>query len=193
MQFFWLALAVATLACLVLGSRAQQRRASVRPNEGTHQNRIGDGLRRLNANKRRYAVMTRALLDETPDDELLEAALSSLWARMRPDLSDALDVMADQSPERRGLYALYAVTGGVNQDGMAAFLAGPEAALVPTALALLDAMDMRQSAEALRAALAARDAEVYGAPYLEAFEAEAGKANMIAYIRERPDGFTDPA
>lgn len=159
--------------------------------EGLHTTRIGDKLRRLNANKERYATMTRALLDGTADDELLEAVLSGLWAKMDDDLSDAPAVMQGLSKERQYIYALYAITGAVGQDGFQAAKAGPEAAFLPIAAQALEVLDMQQSEALLQEAMRADDAEPFSAPYIETFHGENGKPRMVAYIREHVPAFLD--
>lgn len=156
-----------------------------------HVHRIGDGLRRLESNKRKYATLTPALLAETEDDVLLEATLSNLWAKMQPDLSDAWPVMAAQSEARRALYALYWVTGEIQQDGFAALGTAHGGDWASLALSALDGFGMRESAILLRAAMEAPDPESYRSPYLEAFKGEDGKARMVAYIRSRPEAFVD--
>ncbi len=160
-------------------------------NGETRVNRVGDRLRRMRENMRKYAVMTETLLRETPDEALLEAVLSNLWAKMRDDLSDADEVLVALSEERRRVFALYAVTGGVGQAGLAETLAGGDAALVPVCADALDAIGAARSAEALRAGMAAEDPDGYSDAYTEAFEAEAGKERMVAYIRANSAAFCD--
>lgn len=158
---------------------------------GVRVNRIGDGLHRLEANMRQYAHMTPALLEQTADDTLLEAVLSNLWAKMQPDLSDAEGVMAGQTDARRAVYALYWVTGEAKQNGFAGLRKPPGTAWFPVALDALDALDMRQSAAMLRAAMEAPDADACRDAYLEAFHAERGKERMAAFIRSEPEAFVD--
>lgn len=183
-----IALAAVLLALLYWFGRRRQDDAE---DTGMQRRRIGDGLRRLNANKAKYATLTQTLLAETPDDQLLEAVLSNLWAKMPGDLSGAPAIMQAQSMPRQYVYALYAVTGGAKQDGFVALKAGPDAAFLPVALAALDALDMPQSAALLRLAVAETDADAYQTPYAEAFAAEDGKAKLIAYIRSNQRDFTD--
>ncbi len=159
--------------------------------DGLLKNRIGDGLRKLKALKRKYAVMTESLLMAAPDDELLEAVLANLWAKMAPDLSDAHGVMRGQSEGRRHIYALYAVTGGVRQSGFAAVRKGEDASLLPGCAQALEAIGAPSSADLLRRAMAADDPSPFSAPYLESFDAEDAKAKMVAYIRKNPEAFCD--
>lgn len=180
------------LAFLLVRYGPRARREAANPNEGTHQMRIGDGIRRLNAFKKKYAVMTPTLLAETPDDDLIEAVLSNLWAKMRPDMKDALTVIQGQSAARQNIFALYAVTGGVKQAGFEKIKDSPDAVLLPAALQALLAMDMPQSAALLEAAIAAdEDADEYKVPYTDTFHGEGGQEKMIAYIRANPQGFSD--
>lgn len=174
------------------GPIAQKRAQNA--DDGLHGRRIGDGLKRLNAMKAKYAVMTRQLLDETSDDGLIEAVLSNLWAKMAQDMSDALTVISKQSPGRRMIFSLYAVTGGARQAGFAKLMESPDAALLPDALDGLQALQMHESAAILREAVGAGDdADSFRAPYADAFAAEDGKGRMAAYIRENPSDFLDLA
>lgn len=180
-------LLAAMLARLIIAGRNLRKN----PDGGIHSRRIGDGLRKLHTDMAKYANMTGDLLAETPDDELLEAVLTGLWAKMRPDLSDAAAVMAMESRERRNLYAIYAVTGGVRQDGFSALQSSPDAAFLPTAREALQVLDLPQSAALLREGLQAEEPDAYNEPYLETFEGEGAKAKLIAYIRSNAAAFTD--
>lgn len=191
MQIILMALLGIVLAFLLVRFGPRSRREAEKPNEGMHNKRIGDGLRKLNANKKKYAVMTRALLDETPDDNLIEAVLSNLWAKMAPDLSDALAVMPEQTKERQYIFALYAVTGGIKQAGFEKLKDCPDAALLPVALEALQVLDMPQSAMLMQKGIEEEDADAYQEPYTDTFDGEAGKAKMIAYIRDHADAFCD--
>lgn len=190
MNIVWV-IVIVLLAALFAWLWRAGRRASGDGHDGLRATRIGDGLRRLNADKRKYATMTPALLAETPDYALLSAVLANLWAKMRPDLSDAAEVVARQPRERQLLYSLFAVTGGIRQDGLAALLAGADAAYLPDARAALEALDMPGSAALLADALAAEAPDAYDEPYLETFEGEGGKERMTAYIRAHADTFID--
>lgn len=189
---FWLILVGALMVLAFIWFFLKSRRPQEVGDESAMRfERIGDGLRRLEENKRRYAHMTPALLAETEDDDLLEAVLSNLWAKMRPDLSDAQAVMTAQTAARRMLYGLYWVTGEIKQDGFAMLEKDTGDGWFPLALDALDALGMEQSASLLRSAMEAPDAERYRDPYLETFQGEAGKARMVAYIRSQPDAFVD--
>jgi len=160
--------------------------------DGMHSSRIGHGLRRLRDNKQKYAVMTEALLSETGDEALLEAVLSGLWAKMKNDLSDAPEVMAQETRGRRFIYAIYAVTGGMGQEGLARLKAGADAVFLPLCAEALEAIGAMGSAAILREALGAEGgADDWDAPYLESFEAEKGKEKMVAFIRANAGEFVD--
>lgn len=182
------------LAFLLVRFGPLARKKEAEANSTAHRNRIGDGLRRLEANKKKYAVMTKPLLDETPDEDLIEAVLSGLWAKMKPDMSDALEVIQAQSKERQHIFALYAITGGVKQAGFDKIKACPDKVLLPVALEALERLDMPESIAALRSAIeAAQKADQYNTPYSDAFDAEDGKDKMAHYVRSHPEGFLDLA
>ncbi len=188
MQALFIGLAVLVLAVLFI-----TRFVKGAGGKGTesHTSRIGDRIRKLNEDKRKYAVMTEALLMETENGSLLGAVLANLWAKMAPDLSDAHGVMSGLSKERQMIYALYAVTGSVNQKGFSAALSGEEGPLFSACGDALETIGAAQSAKILREGADALDPDVYTEAYLEAFEAEGGKAKMAAFVRENPSAFCD--
>lgn len=191
MSIIIMALLGVLLAYLMVRFGPLSQRKAESSGETVTRERIGDRLRRLEANKKKYAVMTQSLLEETPDEELIEAVLSNLWAKMRPDMKDALDVIQRQSMERQTIFALYAVTGGVKQAGFEKLKESPDAVLLPTALGALDSLEMTQTISLLRSAMETEDADQYQTPYTDSFDGEGGREKMIAYIRENPDGFLD--
>lgn len=177
----------AAIAALLL--LAVSRMAGVR---GYGENRIGDRLKRLKANKRRYAVMTPELLNQTEDDLLLEAVLSNIWAKMAEDLHDMADVLSRETRDRKYIFSLYAVTGTVSNGGFEALFAGPDAALVPQCAEALEAIDMTACAQMLRKATGAgTGADAFSAPYLECFDALNGRERMVRFIRDNAGDFTD--
>lgn len=186
-----LLVAVVMLVVAVVGTGLRKRQEA---DEGDIQwNRIGDRLRRLQANMEKYKVMTPALLEETPDDKLIEAVLSNLWAKMAPDMSDASAVMAGQNTERQHLFALYSITGGIGQDGVAATKQGSDGHWGPMAVQALEEMGMPQSATLLHEGLSVdgEEADSFQGPYLETFDGEGGKERMVAYIRTHAKDFSD--
>lgn len=160
--------------------------------EGTiFRNRIGDGMRELAAKKKKYAIMTPVLIAETPDETLVEAVLCNLWAKMRPDLSDAFDVMQALSLRRQYFFTLYAITGGIRQAGIQKLKESSDARLLPQCLEALEAVSITGCAEVLREAMQAEDGESYTAPYLEHFTAEDGYAKLVDFIRVNAADFCD--
>lgn len=157
---------------------------------GISQNRVGDRLRDFQAKKKKYAVMTPALLAETEDDQLLEAVLCNLWAKMKPDLADAFTVMQGVSQGRQYIFTLYAVTGAINQYGIQKLKESSDAKMIPQCLEALEAVDLPDCARILREAADAQDGEPYSAPYREHFQAD-GLAKMTAWIRAHPAHFCD--
>lgn len=191
MQIVAIILIGLALAYFLTRMGPRNRQGEDMPNGGMHNRRIGDGLRHLTAIKEKYAVMTESLLDQTPDDELIEAVLANLWAKMDDDLSNAVEVLSQLSTQRRNLYALYSVTGDVKREGFVKTMQGADAPFMAAAGDALYAMDMQQSVALLKAAAAAPDADSYQTPYIESFTAEDGKTRMVEYIRANPRGFVD--
>lgn len=174
-----------------LARESKKRDAQPDGNDGMHNRRVGDGLRRLRENKKKYGTMTEALLAETPDEGLLEAVLANLWAKMRPDMTDALTVIQQQNRQRQHIFALYAVTGGVKQAGFEKIKESPDAVLLPMTLEGLEALGMPQSAELFSRAMQEEEADAYDEPYIETFEGEGGRERMTAYIRDNAAAFCD--
>jgi len=152
--------------------------------------RIGDGLRSLKAGKEQYHLLTREVLDETPDEKLVAAVLYNLWAKMDASLSDAHAVLSGLSDGRRLIFALYAVTGGVAEYGFKKVLAGPDGVFAEDCLIGLRAIGADRSADIFARALTG-SADLPDDAYVEAFEAEDGRARMTQYIRDHADQFVD--
>lgn len=187
-EMTWVAiLAAAGLGALVLWFLKPRGNGD----EAIHKERIGARLHRLQDSMDQYAVMTEALMAETPDEALLEAVLSNLWAKMQPDLSDAQRVMAGQTPERQAVYAVYAVTGGAKQEGLAAVRQGADGEDIPLCADALAAIGAEETAAVLREAAGAEDPDAYTAAYLEHFDAEDCKGRLVAYIRAHARAFWD--
>lgn len=185
---------VAAVFALVLIHFLRGNKKSGDPGDGELRTvKVGDRLRRLKAMQQKNRVLTAAALAETPDDALLETVLSNLWAKMAPDLSDAKDVLSGLSEERRLLFALYAVTGGVREGGFSGLLRGEDAAFVANCEKGLEAIGAAQSAQALREALRANAPDDFSDAYTEAFDREDGMAKMVAFIRQNSRAFVDLA
>ncbi len=185
------ALAAAAFAALIFVYMRKKNRDVASEHDGLRTERVGDGLRRLQANQERYRELTAASLAEIPDELLLEAVLSNLWAKMRPDLADARDVLSGLSEGRKQLFAMYAVTGGVLDGGFSGLLKGEDAAFAADCEAGLRAVGANASADVLREALASAEPDLLSDAYAEAFDAEDGRARMVIFIRENAVAFTD--
>lgn len=191
MEIAIMALLGVALAFLLVryGPVAQKRKRN--PDAGLQGNRVGDGLRRLKQNKQKYAEMTGQLLAETPDENLIEVVLANLWAKMRPDMADALTVIEGQSVGRRYVFAVYAVTGGVKQAGFEKLKDCPDRVLLPVALEALQAMELPRSAALLHSAMETDEADSLNVRYTDAFDEEDGKGRMVEYIRAHTEDFID--
>lgn len=153
------------------------------------QNRIGDGLRHLNAQMERYRHLSKETLEQLPDESLLEAVLANLWAKMEPGLGNARAVMAGQTAPRRRLYAVYSVYGQVREAGLEPLPADAE-----EAAECLKSIGAVGTAELLQRAVESPDERAWlQAPFLESFDAEQTKSRLHRYIREHMDAFSDAA
>lgn len=151
-------------------------------------NRIGDGLRHLNAQMEQYRHLSKETLAQLPDEALLEAVLANLWAKMEPGLGNARAVMAEQSEPRRLLYAVYSIYGQVKQEGLEPL---PED--LANAVECLKTVGAIATADLLiRAMEAPSERPLLQAPFLESFDAEQTKLRLNRYIREHLDAFSDP-
>jgi len=153
--------------------------------------RIGSFVQKLKQDMETYREMTPALLAETPDERLLEAVLSNLWAKMRPGLTDEREVVRGLSQPRRDLYALYTLTGQLYGED-APWPPAVEREDLPGALRVLDAVGAVETAALLRSAQAnPEEFAKVGAPYTDAFDAEDVRGKLPGYIRANAVGFLD--
>lgn len=120
-----------------------------------------------------------SLLDSVPDDALLEAVLSNLWAKMDADFSNEEAVFSSMSIDRKHIYAIYAVTGALRTQQPI-----PES-IRPYCEEALHAMGTPGCA----ALLSIGNTEAY----LRRFDEEHVKALMAVYIRAHATGFCDDA
>lgn len=178
---------IAVCVAVIFAARGGMNKAS--REEGARFRRVGDGLKELEEKKKRFSHLTAEILAETGDDGLLECVLSNLWSKMRPDLSNAYEIVSPMSPGRRLVYSLYAVTGSLKQDGVKKFFKSPDARFMPEALSALQPLEASDVRSALSALESGENSSA--APYLEAFDALDVKARMVAYIRAHTEEFVD--
>lgn len=151
--------------------------------EGLHMSKLGDGLRKHNAAIAENAVMTEQRICQTPDEALLAAILSNLWAKMEPSLDDEEAVIRGLSLGRRRLYAIYAVTGDLQRMDFEALSGSKDGVWLSPCEEALQALGAEQCAALLRARK--RD------EYLMRFDEDELMAQMVRYIREHMAEFVD--
>ena len=136
--------------------------------------------------EKQYKVMTPELLASVPDEELAEAVVANVFAKLdkhRPDLYTELPKM---SPGRCAVTAAWLVDKEVNATDFETLFASPSGALTELAA---DGMDRLQASACAAADDAAR-AECH-ADYVEAREQEMLEQKMIDYIRTFTGEFLD--
>lgn len=144
--------------------------------------------------EKQYKVMTPELLASVPDEELAEAVVANVFAKLdkhRPDLYTELPKM---SPGRCAVTAAWLVDKEVNATDFETLFASPSGVLAELAADGMDRLQAPACAAAVRAALVAADdaarAECH-ADYVEAREQEMLEQKMIDYIRTFTGEFLD--
>ncbi|MBQ1210540.1 MAG: hypothetical protein IIX68_01885 [Clostridia bacterium] len=159
-------------------------------------NRYGksESDRRSDRLQKQYAVLTADLLAEIPDEELAEAVVANVFAKMdarRPDLYRELPL---QTPGRCAVTAAWLVDRELDASDFETMFASACGPLAELAADGLDRLNAPQAAAAIRAALVAETEESRAechADYIEAREVEAVCRKMIDYIRDNADEFVD--
>lgn len=85
-------------------------------------------------NRKQYTLITPEILNSIDDDLVEQAVFDSVIKRMKPDLSDELEVLDPLSPGAKFLYASWIVDGEVNNGGFNQYFWNTEGATLSTAI-----------------------------------------------------------
>ena len=144
--------------------------------------------------QKQYAKMTPALLASVPDEELAEAVVANVFAKMSKQRPDLYVELPQQTPGRCAVTAAWLVDRELDQSDFETLFASACGPLAELAADGLDRLQAPSAAAAIRAALVAETEEVRAnchADYVEAREQEDIPQKLIDYIRDNADEFTD--
>lgn len=140
-----------------------------------------------------YAVMTKTLLDETPDDRLVNAVIANLMEKLSDGRPDPLVTIPRLSHGRNAVYFTWMLVKEVEHHGAEALLKKPASRFVDVGVEGLIAIGAENTAQAVKAFVTpAEDVqEDLGAALTATIEMEQPLALCVEYIRDNPDDFMD--
>ena len=150
--------------------------------------------------QKKYAKMTRELLDATPDAELVEAVVANIMAKQDPQNPQPFYMLPMLSRGRAAVYSIWLVNCELQQNGFDMLFHGPSAPFCEPARdgfillgaekcaqAMKDAEELNESDEMTEE----HDLAVCHDRYLDAAEEETPLDLCVAYIRDNPGEFID--
>ena len=145
---------------------------------------------------KKYKVMTKELLDSTPDEDLLDAVAANLMEKVNKQSPDPLHEFALLSPGRFQLYSVWLIMNELKNGGsFNSLLAGPSAVFSETAADGFDRIEAHACANAVRDALQVGDEweklSDCNEAYANAVAEENPKNLCIDYIRNCYTEFID--
>lgn len=150
--------------------------------------RKGNGEAKKAAKRAPYAVMTAELLQNTPDDKLVDAVVRNLMEKLTVRRPDPLITIPRLSHGRNAVYFTWMLVKEVEHNGADALLTKPANRFVDVGVEGLVALGADRSAEAVRAFM--NNAETADA--VEAVLGEEQPLNFcVEYIRNNPEEFLD--
>ena len=148
----------------------------------------------------KYRTMTPPLLQDTADDELLDAVIANLHEKLDSKRPDPYQTIPLLSPGRCAVYFVWLITKELDEgsfEDLYARLSGTFVELSADGMARIGAVRceqlLRRSVE-LAGMKNTEDSEEFAqlhADFLEAVEQENPLALCVAYIRENPSEFLD--
>ena len=142
----------------------------------------------------RYAVMTKELLDATPDEELVNAVAANLMGKLSSRRPDPLITIVHLSHGRNAVYFTWMLVKEVEHNGVEALLKKPASRFVDVGVEGLITVGAEQTAAAVRAFVAQTEQDGEASPaeqLLLAMETEQPLSLCVDYIRDNPDDFLD--
>ncbi len=137
-----------------------------------------------------YRVMTRELLDNTPDDQLVKAVVANLLAKAEGARKDPYAVIPLLSQKRCAVYSVWLFVREMQSGEPALLRRDEQFGFSELAADGLDLLGYADVAAALRDYLQTEaDADV--APMKQLAESEELQAALVAMIREDPSEFCD--
>jgi len=142
----------------------------------------------------KYAVMTRELLDNTPDNALVAAVIANLMAKLKMQSPNPLITMPQQTRGRCAVYFAWLLCQEIDANGFAALHKNPTARFTAIGIDSLEAIGADNCAAAVRTFVEQTETDSDpAADFAAAVQAENPLALCCAYIRREPDDFVDDA
>lgn len=142
--------------------------------------------------KKKYAQLTRAMLDEMPDDQLVEAVAANLMAKADDKVADPYYVVMALSRGRRAVYSVWLTTNELTKGTLRQYRETPSARFAEAAVDGYTLFGAVACATVLQKAMEAGEpAEIFADSFRDAVKQEKPLALAAAYIRDNPDAFTD--
>ncbi|MCI8554749.1 MAG: DMP19 family protein [Clostridiales bacterium] len=146
---------------------------------------------------KRYALLDRALLDATPDEELVNAVAGNLLARLDSRHPDPYREIPLLSPGRCAVYSIWLICHELEEGGFEGLYAQGSGGFVELAADGLDQIGAPDCALAVRRVCETQEGDrdaalpALTAAFQEAVEREQPLTLCIAYIRDNPLEFVD--
>lgn len=152
-----------------------------------------------------YAIMTKELLDETPDEKLVNAVVANLMEKLPLRRPDPLITIPRLSHGRNAVYFCWMLCKEIEHNGVEAILKKPASRFVDVGIEGLVTVGANTTADAVRAfvtpvaqsvaAIGKADVSIEQdapeAAVLSAIEAEQPLSLCVEYIRANPEEFLD--
>ncbi len=152
--------------------------------------------KKADAMQKKYKDMTKELLDETPDNELMDAVAANLMAKLDKQTPDPYHTFALLSPGRNQIYAVWVILNEMKNGGTFQYLlASSSAPFCEPAADGMNRIGAVKCEAAIREALSVEDEwEKLGEcneQFFSALEEESPKDLCVQYIRENTSEFLD--
>lgn len=144
--------------------------------------------------QRRYGLMDADKLAEVPDEELVEAVVANIMAKVDKRRPDAYKTVSQLSHGRNAVYCVWLICKELDAGSFEEVLEGPSAVFLELAADGFDAVGAPGCAAAVRSVLTASSEEERAelhADFLEQAEVEQPLEKCVEYIRDNPDEFLD--
>lgn len=142
--------------------------------------------------KQTYATMTEELIDNTSDEDLVEAVVANLMAKADDRDPDVYYTVMALSPGRRAVYSVWLTVKELKHDTLESFRKSLSARYGEPAIEGLRLLGAEACAMLLEKAMEADPVdELLSTAFLDGVEQEKPLSLAVTYIRENPSEFTD--
>ena len=142
--------------------------------------------------QKQYETLTKAMLEELPDDRLMEAVVANLMAKTDAKNPDPYYVVMALSRGRRAIYSVWLTTHELTEGTLKQYRSTPSVRFGETAVDGYTLIGAEGCAQALQTILdGPEDEETAWQAFRDAAAADQPLTLAAAYIRENPDEFTD--